>query len=61
MTQSFFIADMGERKAEAAALLLTGGGGNISLRVEDGQIKFGHGQFPAALARASSCATASCR
>jgi hypothetical protein len=39
VTQSFFIADMGERKPEAAALLFAGAGGNIRLRVEDGQIK----------------------
>ena len=45
MTQSFFIADMGERKAGAAALLMGGGGGNINLRVKDGQIRFGQSNF----------------
>jgi hypothetical protein len=45
VTQSFFIANMGGRKPEAAALLLIGGGGNINLRNEDGQIKFGQGNF----------------
>ena len=45
VTQSFFIANMGGTKAEAAALLLIGGGGNINLRTEDGQIKFGQGNF----------------
>jgi hypothetical protein len=39
VTQSFLIADMGERKPEAAALLFSGGGGNFRLRVEDGRIK----------------------
>ena len=43
--QSFFIANMGERKPEAAALLLIGGGGNIGLRLEDGQPKFSAGNF----------------
>jgi hypothetical protein len=42
---SFFIANMGERKPEAAALLLIGGGGNIRLRIEDGQPKFQQGNF----------------
>jgi hypothetical protein len=45
VTQSFFIASMGERKLEAAALLLIGGGGNINLRHEDGQVKFAAGNF----------------
>jgi hypothetical protein len=45
VSQSFFTANMGERKPEAAALLLIGGGGNINLRTEDGQIKFGQGNF----------------
>ena len=43
--QSFFIANMGGRKPEAAALLLIGGGGNINLRLEDGRIKFAAGNF----------------
>ena len=45
VTQSFFIANMGEHKAQAAALLLIGGGGAINLRTEGGQIKFGQGNF----------------
>jgi len=45
VTQSFFIASMGARKPEAAALLFIGGGGNINLRNEGGQIKFGQGNF----------------
>ena len=45
ITQSFFIASMGDRKAEAAALLFIGGGGNIRLRMEEGQPKFGAGNF----------------
>lgn len=45
VTQSFFIADMGGRKPEAVALLYVGGGGAINLRVEDGQPKFGAGNF----------------
>ena len=44
-TQSFFIADMGGRKPQAAALLFTGGGGVINLRVEAGRPKFGTGNF----------------
>jgi hypothetical protein len=45
VTQSFFIANRGERKPAAAALLLIGGGGNIRLRHEEGQIKFGERNF----------------
>ena len=41
VTQSFFIASMGAVKPEAAALLFIGGGGNIRLRMEEGQPKFG--------------------
>ena len=36
---------MGGVKPEAAALLLIGGGGNIRLRVEEGQTRFGQGNF----------------
>ena len=43
--QSFFIANMGQRKPDAAALLLVGGGGTINLRHEDGGIKFRGGNF----------------
>jgi hypothetical protein len=45
VTQSFFIANMGERKPQAVALLYVGGGGAINLRLEEGQIKFGQGNF----------------
>jgi predicted alpha/beta-hydrolase family hydrolase len=44
-TQSFFIADMGGRKPEAAALLFVGGEGTVNLRVENGQIRFGARNF----------------
>jgi pimeloyl-ACP methyl ester carboxylesterase len=45
VTLSFFIANMGNRRPEAAALLLIGGGGNIALRVENGQPRFNQGNF----------------
>jgi hypothetical protein len=45
VTQSFFIPDMGGRQAQAAAMLLIGGGGNIRLRMEDGQVRFAQGNF----------------
>lgn len=45
VTLSFFVANMGGRKPEAVALLLAGGGGNISLRRERGQIRFQQGNF----------------
>ncbi|HEV7476397.1 MAG TPA: alpha/beta hydrolase [Burkholderiales bacterium] len=45
VTQSFFVAGMGERKAEAVALLYVGGGGIIRLRMEGGQPKFGANNF----------------
>ena len=45
VTQSFFIANMGGVKPEAAALLFIGGGGYIRLRIEDGQPKFGAQNF----------------
>lgn len=45
VTQSFFIADRGEHKFEAVAMLLIGGGGNIRLRLEDGRPKFSQGNF----------------
>ena len=45
VTQSFFIANMGGVKAEAAALLFIGGGGGIRLRMEDGKPKFGDLNF----------------
>ena len=45
VTQSFFIAGMGERKAEAIALLYVGGGGIIRLHMEGGRPKFGANNF----------------
>jgi pimeloyl-ACP methyl ester carboxylesterase len=45
VTLSFFVANMGSRKPEAVALLLAGGGGNINLRREQGQIRFQQGNF----------------
>jgi pimeloyl-ACP methyl ester carboxylesterase len=45
VTQSFFIANMGGRKVEAAALLFSGGGGSIRLRLENGKIAFAQGNF----------------
>ena len=45
VTQSFFVAGMGGRKAQAVALLFVGGGGAINLRQEDGRAKFGTGNF----------------
>jgi hypothetical protein len=45
VTLSFFVAHMGGRKPEAVALLLAGGGGNINLRREQGQIRFQQGNF----------------
>ena len=45
VTQSFFIADRGEHKFEAAAMLLIGGGGNIRLRLEEGRPRFSQGNF----------------
>ena len=43
--QSFFIANMGDHKPEAVALLYVGGEGAINLRLEDGQPKFGQRNF----------------
>lgn len=45
VTQSFFIAGMGGRVADAVAILFIGGGGNIRLRIEDGRPKFGAQNF----------------
>lgn len=45
ITQSFFIANMGGREAEAVALLYIGGGGNIRLRMQNGKPKFGEQNF----------------
>ena len=44
-SESFFIAAMGKREPRAVALLLSGGGGNINLRREDGEIRFGATNF----------------
>jgi hypothetical protein len=45
VTQSIFIANMGEVKPHAAALLYSGGAGEIKLRLENGQPKFNPGNF----------------
>jgi hypothetical protein len=45
VTLSLFIADTGQVQPSAAALLLIGGGGNIRLRMEDGQAKFAAQNF----------------
>ena len=44
-TQSFFVANMGGARPEAAALLFIGGGGNINLRMEEGRPRFGANNF----------------
>jgi len=43
-TQSYFLA-RAPQSPQAVAVLLPGGGGNIRLRTEDGQIKFGPNNF----------------
>lgn len=45
VTQSFFIAAMGGRPPAAIALLYVGGYGNINMRNEGGQVKFGANNF----------------
>jgi hypothetical protein len=45
VTQSFFIPGMGDRAPEAIALLYIGGYGNINMRNEGGQVKFGANNF----------------
>jgi hypothetical protein len=45
VTQSFFVPSMDGRRAEAIALLYVGGHGNINLRSEGGQVKFGQNNF----------------
>ena len=42
---SFFIAGMGAIEPKAVALMLIGGGGNIRLREEGGQVRFGAQNF----------------
>ncbi len=45
VTQSFFVAGMGDVKPQAVALLYSGGHGLIQLRMEGGQPKFQGGNF----------------
>lgn len=45
VTLPLFVAGMGNRKPEAVALLLIGGGGNVNLRLENGQVRFQQGNF----------------
>jgi hypothetical protein len=45
VTQSFFVAGMGGRQPAAIALLYVGGYGNINMRNEGGQVKFGADNF----------------
>jgi len=45
VTQSFVIMPMEGREPAAIALLYTGGGGRINLRVEEGGVKFGARNF----------------
>jgi len=42
---SLFIAGMGRVQPRAVALLLIGDGGNINLRIQDGQVRFGQQNF----------------
>ena len=42
---SFFIAGMGAVEPKVVALMLIGGGGNIRLRMENGQVRFGAQNF----------------
>ncbi len=45
VTLSFFIDNMDKVQPKAAALLLIGGGGNINLRLDNGQVRFGAQNF----------------
>jgi hypothetical protein len=45
VTQSFFVAGMGDVKPQAVALLYNGGYGALQLRMEGGQPKFAPGNF----------------
>ena len=45
VTQSFFVAGMGDVKPQAVALMYAGGHGTIQLRMEGGQPKFNQGNF----------------
>lgn len=45
VTQSFFVAGMGQVKPQAVALIYTGGYGTLNLRMEGGQPKFGQNNF----------------
>jgi hypothetical protein len=45
VTQSFFVAGMGDVKPQAVAVVYTGGWGTLNLRQEGGQVKFGQSNF----------------
>ena len=45
VTQAVFITNMGQRKAEAAAIVYSGGWGTLNLRMVNGQPKFAPGNF----------------
>jgi hypothetical protein len=45
VTQSFFVPDPATVAPEATALLFVGGVGGINLRLEQGQVRFGAGNF----------------
>jgi hypothetical protein len=45
VTQSFLIVDMGDARAQAIALLYTGGGGRIGLQREAGEVKLRAANF----------------
>jgi len=45
VTLSFFVANMGKVQPRAVALMLSGGGGGIRLRMEGGQVRFGQQNF----------------
>ena len=45
VTQSFFVAGMGDVKQLAVAIVYTGGWGTLNLRQEGGQVKFGQANF----------------
>jgi hypothetical protein len=45
VTQSFFVAGMGNVTPQAVALIYTGGYGTLNLRMEGGQPKFGQNNF----------------
>jgi hypothetical protein len=45
VTQAVFVTNMGQRKAEAAAIVYNGGWGVLNLRMVNGQPKFAGGNF----------------